>query len=538
VVGAPVPEGEPRFLRNGWHVSDPSAPPPSSGPRRSYFIRHWRGELSLRVSYWVNTVVPSWVVQLLQPSLKSSASSDFLADYPHVGSASIVVLWVSSYVLAIWQSVGVWRSAQRHIEQTGRRRWARAAQATTIVALLTWAVLTVTVAGPQIWAFGRIAVGDDPIPVSDVRVVAGGQEIEVAGPIGFGTSSRVAGRLQLYPHVHVLRLNSLGGRVTEARRLRDIAASNRLTTYTSTGCFSACTLAFAGGRERVVYKGAKVGFHQYAFPGVLPGQFDAEYAQDRSFLLSLGVDPFFVHRMFALSSDDMWEPSSDELLKARFITATSDGSEFAIDTTDPDSWMREFRQGLTETPVYRAIAARDPVAYEATLATIKAIVERQGLQGETVAALHSLVGSSLTRHLPDASDEALLYFAHHIVAALEYLGRRDAKACIAYLSDKKSGVALSPELQGAEIEVTRIVLESAVKPRKPPSQQEWSPLAARVILQLKARYGAAVALLDNVESSNVDPRVGCALMKDLYAEILRLPRAQAAVVLRGLLTSS
>ena len=70
------------------------------------------------------------------------------------------------------------------------------------------------------------------------------------------------------PQIHVVHLNSFGGRIGEAEKLYNTIRENNLITYVSANCMSACTVAFAGGTERWLYQNAQLGFHAPTFPGM------------------------------------------------------------------------------------------------------------------------------------------------------------------------------------------------------------------------------------------------------------------------------
>src|SRR5439155_11997846 len=101
-----------------------------------------------------------------------------------------------------------------------------------------------------------------------LRLLRQNTELEVSGGIGFGLTDEVKRYLDAYPGIQVIHLNSIGGRIVEAHKLRDLIASRKLTTYSSEGCLSACATAFLGGVVRVLHEDARLGFHQPSFPGV------------------------------------------------------------------------------------------------------------------------------------------------------------------------------------------------------------------------------------------------------------------------------
>lgn len=101
-----------------------------------YLLLHWRGELELYVSFWINTVLLNlllvWLLLWLVGLLRHATS-----DTVRWLLASIVVLIVFDYVLAVWQFVGSWRSAERHIRETSEEALARIIQMLIVVGVST-----------------------------------------------------------------------------------------------------------------------------------------------------------------------------------------------------------------------------------------------------------------------------------------------------------------------------------------------------------------------------------------------------------------
>lgn len=106
--------------------------PPSQMDRPgpvNYLLRHWRGELPLPQSVFGNGLLV-WLglfvaIALLRPR------------YPFSGDDWAIpraILTALSYPVAIWQLVGISRSALRYQRSGGDTRWATLAQIVVIVA--------------------------------------------------------------------------------------------------------------------------------------------------------------------------------------------------------------------------------------------------------------------------------------------------------------------------------------------------------------------------------------------------------------------
>jgi len=95
-----------------------------------------------------------------------------------------------------------------------------------------------------------------------------GTEAEISGGFKYGLTDDFSKILLASRQIKVVHLDSVGGRLGEGEKLFKLIRERGLTTYVSSKCMSACTLAFAGGRERYLLKSASLGFHKGAFPGV------------------------------------------------------------------------------------------------------------------------------------------------------------------------------------------------------------------------------------------------------------------------------
>ena len=96
-----VPEPEPEIIPH--HSGDPTeisypvkgiaaaGPAPKEG---NYFLRHWRGELSLPVSYWVNGFIVNTVLLVLVGVLMAAQAPDFERS---LRFSFIALLYLSSF---------------------------------------------------------------------------------------------------------------------------------------------------------------------------------------------------------------------------------------------------------------------------------------------------------------------------------------------------------------------------------------------------------------------------------------------------------
>ena len=218
----------------------------------------------------------------------------------------------------VWRLIGVARLQKGHGLGSGSFSWAMAVQASVLIGVIGAVPRMLSAVVPNACAMEDIALRDAANAEYEVRVLRGGVELEVNGPIGYGLAKEVRTVLETNPGVLLIHLNSRGGRVVEARKLRDLIVERHLSTYIGNQCFSACVIAYAAGGERLIDHGAKLGLHQYS--SLRPADLENEYNIDRQFLLAQGVSRQFVERAFKTPNSGVWIPTHKELLEAKLAT--------------------------------------------------------------------------------------------------------------------------------------------------------------------------------------------------------------------------
>src|SRR5262249_34289084 len=199
----------------------------------------------------------------------------------------------------IWQAVGIWRSAtRRRIErQTAGKRapWAAMAKVAICLGALQLGAVLIKAAIPQIAEASRMAfMGDPTIPSYAVRAMNGGTEAEITGGIKYGLTADFERLLRQSPGIRIVHLDSVGGRIGEGKKLNALIRARKLDTYVEAKCMSACTLAFAAGGQRILRKGAVLGFHRGAFPGARSEEVSAGI--DRDIYAAAGFGQAFIER--------------------------------------------------------------------------------------------------------------------------------------------------------------------------------------------------------------------------------------------------
>ena len=212
--------------------------PRTTEARSNFVVAHWRGDLSLGVTYWVTGVIFTVLFVMAR-----KATEDYVASHGlgvHGTGALVVFLFAVSAGFVLWQMVGIWRSASKHVGRRGKAFWSAAAKFMVVIGVLRFGADFVTAGFPILREGTKLMVGVDDIPAPKIRILRGASELELAGGIPFGTADKVQDLLNSAPSIKVIHLNSLGGRITEAYKLYQIIKRHGLITFTSSQCESAC----------------------------------------------------------------------------------------------------------------------------------------------------------------------------------------------------------------------------------------------------------------------------------------------------------
>ena len=506
----------------------------SDSSSNCYFARHWRGDLALAQSYWVNTFFLSVILLTAVTTVSLLTQRIEFSDHPTFLTVTLITFWLVAFLITPWQLVGLWRSASNHVTQTNRVFWPRVSQSIVVLAVFESAYTFFNTAWPQIDELARIAVGLDPSGNYSIRVSPQGTEMEISGAIIFGLTDHVRLQLDANPDIRIINLNSIGGRIGEARKLRELIWSRELITYTSEGCASACVLAFLGGRTRVIHEGAKLGFHRPSFPGVRDHEMQDQVNIDKHLFWLAGVAPGFIERAYATPSNDLWMPSTQELLRAHVITNVTDGSEFS--TSELTSWANSnsVEKSFLEVPLFQKLKTFDPQMFHRTLRKVQEWLKRGETTEQSFEKARNSVVQAGAHYLFYAEDGPLLKWLAVIVEELHELRAKDGAFCYMLLFPNQSQkldltIHLSDHVKAAETAaLTRVIESGAPVPRKIPTAHEVEKELKAVTGTIRARYGDDVTIL----APQVDKTKACDLSITVYEEILKLPQQEAANMLR------
>lgn len=540
---APAPPPLPQDTPPAFE-SPPEAIAAPEPPRAQNFIaRHWRGEYPLWVSYWV-VGFASNIAATLAIVLASQLMVTQVSFVPLGLWTFFVTMWSMLLALAIWQATGIWRSAtRRRLERraAGRRAfWPVVAKIAVCLGGVQLGAVLIKAGVPQITEATRMAfLGDPSIPSYKVRLI-NGTDAEIAGGIKYGVTRDFEKLLDEQPGIRIVHLDSLGGRIGEGKKLNALIRARKLDTYVETKCMSACTLAFAGGAQRLLLKGAVLGFHRGAFPGSNPG--DTDSGVERQIYGAAGFSKAFVDRALATKNADMWKPDTTELLTYRVITKVTDGRELAWGGTPVtrDQWDQIM---LKSAAVYSALRQRNPAEYGQMLDMLAAGSASGTTQAELTDRTQARLRGMIMTLLPQADDDVLVEFGKLRADEYRALQGQDAASCYRFVSGNALNVSdtkrLPPELAKRQLALhEQIVLSARTRDKAAGAEASikasWDVMRANLVG--KGYTSADLQLLAQPDPAS--PARYCATAVELFAEITRLPGKDAALVLRDMYGAS
>ena len=277
----------------------------------SYIARHWRGELSLPQSYWVNGVLLGMPVNIYfaiaKAAIKESPSASAAVYY-------LLIPFAVFFFLAVWQGVGIWRSAGRRIAE-GRSGWAWIARL-VVLGNLAFVAYSLAVGAPMNYAVVRAFLEERAAHFS---IQQNGTYVVFHGTITQQAANELAPALQAEKVRRLVINGSNGGFLRPTLQLTHIIETRRLWVTALAECDSACTGLVAAGEPRAISPDTIVGLHRgtIAGVGVAPDWSDIEAIYRRA-----GMSTALFAKMRAHSGPaDIYEPTIRELIEGGFVNA-------------------------------------------------------------------------------------------------------------------------------------------------------------------------------------------------------------------------
>ncbi|WP_409523689.1 hypothetical protein [Nitrincola sp. MINF-07-Sa-05] len=500
----------------------------------NYIKRHWRGELSLAISFWVNVVLLNVIIK----SFEAWFTHTQPIDHPQVAAQfTIIYIAVGLLIIYPWQLVGLWRACIRHKAQTNKTGWAATAQVMAVFSIIATAG-NLYKTGPVYKDLYQVGFEKDVYDDYTLELKNDNSVIHLQGTLGFGISREVSKLLDKHPSVTRIVLDSRGGRIYEGRELSKLILAHGLDTYSLTGCYSACTTAFISGNSRYLTPEANLAFHQYHVDYEhLAEHADVAAEEEKDLLIfeRQGVAPEFLERLFSARHDDLWYPTKQEMLDAHVINDIVNSSDVMTASSGKSAY--DFHAELLGLSAFQSIKRYEPETYQSLIVALDELASKGAGETELQSAIAQHVMALAISTMPQASNEALIGFAKATIDILAKLEQVDPILCLKNLYPDQFGsmnpsAHLSDEEMMPMVDALNLVIVDAHEKETPPLDE----YAAEELMQtIVTNLGDAANHLETVGlQSRAQYKQHCDAVIMLYDLILAEDIATAGNGLRYL----
>jgi hypothetical protein len=502
--------------------------------------RHWRGELSLPSSYWgVGIAVTLWVMGLGR--LFAAAVETFAPGSIRLNVALAAFLTFLC-ACAVWQLVGVWRSATRYMQRSRPKVWGVLARIAVFIGIVCAGVDFHIMIDPVLSGSGRFTSQTEKLPAHRLRLMRDGTEVELAGGMPRGTAAALRKLLDATPGVQVVHLNSIGGKVAEGYEIYQLMRDRNLITYTATDCVSACTIAFLGGSQRLLSTRGRLGFHSLSIGGVDQRYVPEINAEVRRTLLDHGAPEWFVTKALTTRSDSMWYPTKSELTAAKIVTDIVDPDQFGLSGITNWHDQQAVERDLLTLPLYALVRNNDPDVFTKIAGRISEGVKLGKSVIEITQESQSIAEEILPKYIMLASDDAVHRYWKTQVREVEYLSNTDPVSCVEYLFPQLRRKSynlhslLPGELLKDDVEALTSLVEEAIK--RPTSsnnptnvEEEVDQIIARVTAEIPGAHDLITEPLNHTQ----EPKRLCSAFLAMYSVVMNLSPEKSAAIVRSML---
>ena len=375
-----------------------------------------------------------------------------------------------------------------------------------------------------------------------IHLLTSGTEMELAGDMPEGTTAAVQKLLDAHPSVHVIHLNSDGGELQEGHLLAELIQQRHLTTYTSTVCASACTIAFLAGSPRYLADDAWLGFHSSydKDSGESSQQGNAVFYQAYH---ADGLPDAFITKALGTAPSEVWFPSHDELREAKAIDKFVDRHQFAESGLAYWHSPTEVDQVLKEDDLYAIIAKHDATAY----ARLQEIFLTGAKLGRRITDIEDdaasvIIDQYLPFYIRRAADEPILRYERADIAKLDYVTKHNPEPCAAQafpelgLPRTSTGFHLPQSIRhDIDLALADVISSSFEQPHAADTSSDIYNAKSKFYRRLNGSDAALVDLIDHPEDGRDNPAALCGAVAAFYRDVLDQSPADAAVILRDLM---
>ncbi|MES2038403.1 MAG: ATP-dependent Clp protease proteolytic subunit [Pseudomonadota bacterium] len=505
--------------------------PPSQSGTGNYIKAHWRGQLSLGKSFWLNGVgIGNLLAALMVTGLArlmeaSDTSLRILAGVSLLGFAIAVLVW-------LWSITGIIRSASKH---TARGGSGLVAGLTLLLAFFNILGMLLNASSsyvPQMKEFAMLASGHDSMKRVEISTSDKGDVLQLRGTIGEGSMASFADALKKNPQVKTVSLSSPGGRLREAQQIAKLIKSGQLNTYVEGECSSACTYVFLAGKDRAATPNAHIGFHQPSFPGIGGAELAVATDSMAKHYRAANLPEDFIQIAIHTKAEGMWYPNREEMVKAGVITRVSLGGEdnalFNMQSRE------EVFKDLSNSTVWRNYERRAPGKIN-EVADLIWTMKLAGKDRQTIQDAVTLASRDVyLRALKSAPDDLLDEYAQLLSEQLESARQLSPQACTKLIQGTLSIQRTMPEeLIKRDTVLLEKIMASKPRSRSYTMASKEFATSARKLQDLMSPLQRQITA--NLEAYANQPILQCEGVIGLYSKILRMQDADRHVILSALM---
>jgi hypothetical protein len=198
----------------------------------------------------------------------------------------------------------------------------------------------------------------------------------------------------------------------------------------------------------------------------------------------------------------------------------------------------QVRDALVKAPVYATLQRLNPAAFDSVTEHVAADVQPGVSDDVILVKARPALGRAMKQYTALASQDAILDMTDVMVAYMKALQASDPESCVA-INDLSIGARLRanlakqfPDIFDRELAVDQRILTSADIAQPIPTEPQIKPQLNTVQARMTQRFNHGVGLLAKKELAPSEYATYCRIALALLEEIRRLPRQQAADLLR------
>lgn len=280
-----------------------------------YIRNHWRGNLSLPRSFWVNGLLTALVVAVMTVYVTGELDYSDLSENSWMFAT--LTLYCVSIIISVWSIVGIWRSATSYQKNGGALKWSFTARLLVLLSALGFAS-EVSQATLPVFQTLLVRAGIETLgPPATLKVT--GRTLHIEGTITHKVTERFIALIDQHPDIDLISISSFGGRTNAGVAIASIISKRKLNTVAVGECSSACTFIFLSGKTRMFDINSSLGFHSPKILGLSDLESRFESPEVTEAYEAAGLSEAFISKALRTPSASMWYPSDDILIRQRAV---------------------------------------------------------------------------------------------------------------------------------------------------------------------------------------------------------------------------